>query len=259
MRSRPTRGIEAEHNADDRRHCEPGEDDRLDRDRPPATPRRWRATTCATAQPSGDSHDAAHEREHDRLRQELEVMALSSAPSALRRPISRVRSVTVVSIMFMIPMPPTTSEMLATAASSGREHARHLGDRLEQVGHVLDTEVRERLVGDAVFGQQHLRHAASPPRPSARGRSTRSGCSTGSSVPETSAGGCESGQNAGIRRCVKPATRPSPRARLTTVSSMLPDADALAHRIDALAKQVLGEPATRARRPLRGIASSRRR
>ena len=40
------------------------------------------------------------------------------APMALRRPISRVRSVTVVSIMFMMPMPPTTSEMPAMAASS---------------------------------------------------------------------------------------------------------------------------------------------
>ena len=37
------------------------------------------------------------------------------APSALRRPISRMRSVTLVSIMFMMPMPPTTSEMPATA------------------------------------------------------------------------------------------------------------------------------------------------
>ncbi len=31
------------------------------------------------------------------------------APSALRRPISRVRSVTATSMMFITPMPPTTS------------------------------------------------------------------------------------------------------------------------------------------------------
>ena len=37
---------------------------------------------------------------------------------ALRMPISRVRSVTVTSMMFMMPMPPTTSEMAATALRS---------------------------------------------------------------------------------------------------------------------------------------------
>ncbi len=36
------------------------------------------------------------------------------APSDLRRPISRVRSVTTISMMFMITMPPTTSERLTT-------------------------------------------------------------------------------------------------------------------------------------------------
>ena len=40
------------------------------------------------------------------------------APSAMRMPISRVRSVTDTSMMFMIPMPPTSSETLATLASS---------------------------------------------------------------------------------------------------------------------------------------------
>ena len=36
----------------------------------------------------------------------------------MRTPISRVRSVTETSMMFMIPIPPTTSETDATAASS---------------------------------------------------------------------------------------------------------------------------------------------
>ena len=39
------------------------------------------------------------------------------APTASRNPISRVRSVTETSMMFMIPMPPTASETPATAAS----------------------------------------------------------------------------------------------------------------------------------------------
>lgn len=41
------------------------------------------------------------------------MMSLFLAPRARRRPISRVRSVTVASMMFMMPMPPTRSEMAA--------------------------------------------------------------------------------------------------------------------------------------------------
>ena len=40
------------------------------------------------------------------------------APTARRSPISRVRSLTETSITFMIPIPPTTSEIAAIAASS---------------------------------------------------------------------------------------------------------------------------------------------
>ncbi len=46
------------------------------------------------------------------------MMSLGRAPSALRRPISRVRSVTDTSMMFMMPMPPTSSEIAAMPASS---------------------------------------------------------------------------------------------------------------------------------------------
>ena len=42
-------------------------------------------------------------------------MSRRRAPMALRIPISRVRSVTLTSMMFMIPIPPTRSEMPATA------------------------------------------------------------------------------------------------------------------------------------------------
>ena len=38
----------------------------------------------------------------------------------MRRPISLVRSVTDSSVMFMMPMPPTSSDTAATAASSQR-------------------------------------------------------------------------------------------------------------------------------------------
>ena len=45
-------------------------------------------------------------------------MSALLAPIALRIPISRVRSVTVTSMMFMTPMPPTSREIAATAPSS---------------------------------------------------------------------------------------------------------------------------------------------
>ena len=45
-------------------------------------------------------------------------MSLRRAPTAMRTPISRVRSRTDTSMMFMIPMPPTTSDTAATLPSS---------------------------------------------------------------------------------------------------------------------------------------------
>ena len=47
-------------------------------------------------------------------------MKLRGAPSALAMPISRVRSVTDTSMMFMMPMPPTSSEMPTTAGDHQR-------------------------------------------------------------------------------------------------------------------------------------------
>ncbi len=45
-------------------------------------------------------------------------MSTLRAPTLMRKPISRVRSVTLTYMMFMMPMPPTTSEMPATQPSS---------------------------------------------------------------------------------------------------------------------------------------------
>src|SRR5882672_6354160 len=42
-------------------------------------------------------------------------MSPPRAPTAMRMPISRVRSVTLTSMMFMMPMPPTMSDTLAMA------------------------------------------------------------------------------------------------------------------------------------------------
>ena len=53
---------------------------------------------------------------------------------ALQMPISRVRSVTDTSMMFMIPMPPTSSEMLDEPG----HHDRHGGqDRVERLLELL--------------------------------------------------------------------------------------------------------------------------
>ena len=45
-------------------------------------------------------------------------MSALRAPTAIRNPISRVRSVTETSIIFIIPIPPTIKETEATAANN---------------------------------------------------------------------------------------------------------------------------------------------
>ena len=47
-------------------------------------------------------------------------MSRRRAPSDLRSPISRVRSLTAISMMFMMTMPPTTSDRLTTPSSTAK-------------------------------------------------------------------------------------------------------------------------------------------
>ena len=56
-------------------------------------------------------------------------------------PISRVRSVTVTSMMFITPMPPTNSEMAATMAEQEAEQEGGRLAGLQQAGLVEDDEV----------------------------------------------------------------------------------------------------------------------
>ena len=76
------------------------------------------------------------------------------APNALRNPISRIRSVTDTSMMFMTPMPPTNSEMPATPPS------RMVSVRSTEVAVERSSASETMLksasvaVGDAVEGQQ---------------------------------------------------------------------------------------------------------
>ncbi len=67
---------------------------------------------CA-ADPQDNPQDASQEAENDGFGQELEQDVRSLAPTDMRMPISRMRSVTETSMMFMIPIPPTSSEIEA--------------------------------------------------------------------------------------------------------------------------------------------------
>ena len=68
-------------------------------------------------------------------------MSRPRAPMALRMPISRVRSRTDTSMMFMIPMPPTTSEIEAIPPSSSVSVPLIDDAAVEQLGLVEDGEV----------------------------------------------------------------------------------------------------------------------
>ena len=84
------------------------------------------------------------------------LMSRRLAPIALRSPISRVRSVTVVSIMFMIPMPPTTREM---PGDRGQQQRQRPGGRRHgrgEVGLVDDPEVGRVGVADLVALEEQV-------------------------------------------------------------------------------------------------------
>ena len=91
-------------------------------------------------------------------------MCVRVAPSAMRTPISRVRSVTVTSMMFMIPMPPTSR---LTPAMPGEQKAEDLGRLLLRRQELLAIDDREVVVPpwrqpmhppqDALDGDHRLR------------------------------------------------------------------------------------------------------
>ena len=93
------------------------------------------------------------------------MMSCGRAPSALRIPISRVRSVTLTSMMFMITMPPTTSEMIATAAGHRAKRLRHRAEEPDQ--RVVDVQLkRVRRSRRVVPLRPHQHpHLVAPPSP----------------------------------------------------------------------------------------------
>ena len=66
---------------------------------------------------------------------------MAAAPTAIRRPISRVRSVTETSMMFMMPTPPTTREMAATTSNSALTSPVARAIISGDLAHVADFEV----------------------------------------------------------------------------------------------------------------------
>ena len=87
-------------------------------------------------------------------------MSRCRAPTASRRPISRVRSVTDTSMMFMMPMPPTASDTPATAASSRASVRAFASCAAAHVGEVADREVVVlRRLQTVTLAQQRLHFA----------------------------------------------------------------------------------------------------
>ena len=77
----------------------------------------------------------------------------------MRTPISRVRSVTETSMMFMTPMPPTSSAIAADRREQQTKLVLRRGDRLEQLRAVDDAEVLDAVQRRHETAQELLRLA----------------------------------------------------------------------------------------------------
>ena len=77
-----------------------------------------RPSSSVTSAPSPTPIAPPMHRQHHGFDQDLHHDVGCRAPSDLRMPISRVRSVTLTSMMFMMTMPPTTSEMQVTGTTT---------------------------------------------------------------------------------------------------------------------------------------------
>ena len=82
-------------------------------------------------------------------------ISIRRAPIALRKPISRVRSVTETSMIFIIPMPPTSK---GDGRNAAQEDGQHAGDGAGGIQEILLGQDREIIGADgaAVAGAQDL-------------------------------------------------------------------------------------------------------
>ena len=68
--------------------------------------------------PHQNPDDSARQADQHGLGQELDQNLPARSPTAMRNPISRVRSVTVTSMIFMMPIPEITSAIADTSTST---------------------------------------------------------------------------------------------------------------------------------------------
>ena len=123
----PSPRVDAEDDPEDRAEGE------CEDDRPQRRVYRRKLEAALEAEPrdagadvaAGDADDAAESGERTASIRNWIRMSQRRAPIALRMPISRVRSVTDTSMMFMMPMPPTSSAMPTTAPMM-RGRVQHL-------------------------------------------------------------------------------------------------------------------------------------
>ena len=96
----------------------------------------------ANSDADAESEDSADDRDDGGLGQELVADVTAVAPRALRTPISRVRSVTLTSMMFITPIPPSDKRHQGDGAE---EESHHAEDALRELGAVERVPDKERL------------------------------------------------------------------------------------------------------------------
>ena len=111
-------------------------------------------STIATRRAERRTEDSSRKSQHRCLDEELPEDHAGGAPSALRSPISRVRSVTDTIMMFMTPIPPTSNDIAATPASRIVRVLLHRGGGGDQRLLAGDREVSIRRHGHRVMEAQ---------------------------------------------------------------------------------------------------------
>ena len=107
-----------------------------------------------------------------------DMMSRRLAPSALRRPISRVRSLTTISMMFMITMPPTSSDSPTMPTSSTAMPAVACWKMPSTESEATMPKLSgSRRLQAAIDAQRHARFVLAPSAHSAASRGLTISCS----------------------------------------------------------------------------------
>ena len=154
---RATRRIEPEYNSDNDSRGESEDDRDPGNDHWPVSQDRH---GLDRTEPYCDADRAAETGERECFDQELEEMSRPRAPTARRSPISRVRSVTDTSMMFMIPIPPTTRETTAIPANSSA-WVCDIASRTCSRSEMLRTEKSSGSAAESLWRRRRRRSVAS--------------------------------------------------------------------------------------------------